>query len=63
VISASVGAERPRGASVRWRAERTLRSICDRREEYIDRVWTERCLITKKTATIPMSAAAGPTIR
>jgi len=62
-ISAEVGdfCERPRGASVRARAAWTLRSIWPRREEYIDFFWVERFLMTKKMATMPMSAAAGPT--
>jgi hypothetical protein len=62
-ISASEGARppRPRGASVRCLAARTFRSICDRREEYIDFCCSDLCRMTKKMATIPITAAAGPT--
>ncbi len=54
---------RPRGASVRARAAWTLRSICPRRDEYIDFFCVARPRMTKNTATTPMIAAAGPTIR
>jgi hypothetical protein len=48
------------GVSVRWRAARTLRSICPRRAEYIDFVCTDLWRITKKTATMPIKATNGP---
>ena len=38
-----------------------MRSICPRREEYMDFFCVERFRITKKMATMPMTAAAGPT--
>jgi uncharacterized protein YqeY len=37
-----------------------LRSRFDRRDEYIDRVCTDLCRMTKKTATIPIMATNGP---
>jgi len=46
---------------VRCLAAFTLRSNWDRRDEYIDRVCTDLCRITKTTATIPIKATAGPT--
>jgi len=54
---------RPWGARVRWRAARTLCSICERRAEYIERLSTDFRRRTKKTAITPISAAAGPMIR
>ena len=48
---------------MRWRAARTLCSICERRAEYIERLSTDFRRRTKKTATRPTSAASGPTIR
>jgi hypothetical protein len=48
------------GASVRWRAARTLRSICPRRAEYIDFVWTDLWRMTTNTATMPITATIGP---
>jgi hypothetical protein len=48
---------------VRALADLTLRSIWERRDEYIERCWTERCRMTKTIAMMPMTAAAGPTIR
>jgi hypothetical protein len=37
-----------------------LRSIWDRRDEYIDRFSTDLWRSTKKTEMMPMSATAGP---
>jgi hypothetical protein len=48
------------GASVRWRAARTFRSIWARRDEYMDFVCTDLWCITKYTATMPMAATPGP---
>jgi hypothetical protein len=48
------------GVSVRCRAARTLRSIWDRRAEYIDFSWTDRWRMTKKTETMPITATSGP---
>jgi hypothetical protein len=60
---ADVRSDRPRPASVRWRAARTLCSIWVRRAEYIDRFSTDFLRRTKKTATIPTRATRGPAIR
>jgi uncharacterized protein len=49
------------GPSVRVRAARTLRSRFDRRDEYIERVCTDLCRMTKKTDTMPITATNGPT--
>ena len=49
------------GVSVRWRAARTLCSICDRRAEYIERFSTDLRRRTKKMDMIPINATAGPT--
>ena len=49
------------GPSVRVRAARTLRSMFDRRDEYIERVCTDLCRMTKKTAAMPITATTGPT--
>jgi len=51
----------PCGASVRWRAARTLCSIWERREEYMERLSTDFRRSTKKMATTPTMAANGPT--
>jgi hypothetical protein len=51
----------PAGVSVRWRAARTLCSICERRAEYIERLSTDFRRSTKKIATRPITAANGPT--
>jgi len=51
------------GASERWRAARTFRSIWARRDEYMDFVCTDRWRITKKTETRPIAAMNGPTRR
>lgn len=51
----------PCGVSVRWRAARTLCSICERRAEYIERFSTDFRRRTKKTATMPSTATNGPT--
>ncbi len=48
---------------MRWRAARTLCSICERRAEYMERLSTDFRRSTKKIATIPIRAAAGPTTR
>jgi len=48
------------GASVRWRAARTLRSICPRRAEYIDFSWTLLWRMTKNTEMMPTTATSGP---
>ena len=48
---------------MRWRAARTLCSIWDRRAEYIERLSTDFRRSTKKIATMPISAAAGPMAR
>src|SRR6266568_3356187 len=48
------------GASVRCRAERTLRSIWDRRAEYIDFSCTDLWRMTKNTETMPITATSGP---
>jgi hypothetical protein len=53
----------PWGVRVRWRAARTLCSICERRAEYIERLSTDFRRSTKKIAITPTRAAAGPTIR
>ncbi len=53
----------PWGARVRWRAARTLCSICERRAEYIDRLSTDFRRRTKKIAITPTNAAAGPMIK
>jgi hypothetical protein len=50
----------PCGVSVRWRAARTLCSICERRAEYIERLSTDFRRRTKKTATMPTTATNGP---
>jgi hypothetical protein len=38
-----------------------LRSRFARRDEYIERVCTDLCRMTKKTATMPITATNGPT--
>jgi hypothetical protein len=48
------------GASVRCRAARTLRSIWDRRAEYIDFSCTDLWRMTKNTETMPITATSGP---
>jgi hypothetical protein len=48
------------GARVRWRAARTLRSICPRRAEYIDLSWTLLWRITKNTEMMPITTTSGP---
>jgi uncharacterized protein YqeY len=48
---------------VRWRAARTLCSICERRDEYIDRLSTALRRKTKKIATMPTTAANGPMMK
>lgn len=50
----------PCGARVRCLAARTLCSICDRREEYMERLSTDLRRNTKKIATIPTIATKGP---
>ena len=61
-MSAEVSAL-PCGVRVRWRAARTLCSICERRAEYMERLSTDFRRSTKKTAPMPRMAASGPAIR
>jgi hypothetical protein len=49
--------------SVRWRAARTLCSICERLAEYIERFSTDLRRRTKNTATMPTIATSGPAAR